>query len=483
MTDQQIDYGRKWYVMAGVAMGIFLSTIDSSIVNVALPTLVQELHAPFAIVEWVVLAYLLTLATLLLSMGRLGDMVGKKPVYVAGFIGFTAGSVLCGLAPSVHWLILFRVLQAIGGAMILALGMAIVTEAFPPAERGRALGLSGAIVSIGIVVGPTLGGLILDVASWHWIFFVNLPVGIAGTLMVLRFVPAGRPAGHQRFDLPGAITLFAALLTALLGMTVGQRLGFDDPRALILFAGSLVLMAAFIVLENRSRQPMLDLRLFRNAMFSISLVSGLMTFISLGGTMILIPFFLQGVLGYEPRQVGLLMATIPVTVGMVAPFSGALSDRVGTRPIAVVGLAVVMLGFYSLSTISTGLSTFGYVLRFVPVGLGLGLFQSPNNSAVLGAVPRQRLGVASGLLSITRIVGQTTGIAVLSAVWTGQVLAYAGSLPAEGAHAAPAPAQVAGLQDIFRLIVGLIGFALVLSVWGLIRERRIGLRVARARED
>jgi EmrB/QacA subfamily drug resistance transporter len=473
MIADQIDYSRKWYVFAGVAMGIFLSTIDGSIVNVALPTLVQELNTHLATVEWVVLAYLLALGTLMLSMGRLGDMIGKKPIYVVGFVIFTLGSVLCGLAPNVYWLIGFRVVQAVGGAMIMALGMAIVTEAFPPSERGRALGLTGSMVSIGIVLGPTLGGLILGALSWHWIFFVNLPVGIVGTLMVIRFVPALKPAGRQRFDLAGAAIFFAGMLTLLLAVTLGQQVGFDDGRVLLLLAGGAAAMIGFVVLEQRVRQPMLNLELFRNRLFSINLVSGFMTFVSMSGTTFLIPFFLQGVLGYEPQQVGLLMAAVPLAVGVVSPLSGALSDRVGTRPITVVGLAMVMVGFWALSTVSVEMTALGYVLRFLPIGIGLGTFQSPNNSAVMGSVPRQRLGVASGLLSITRIVGQTTGIAVLSAVWAGRVVVYHGAPLPEGATSAPAAAQVAGLQDIFLVIVGLIGLGLALSIWALMQEKRI----------
>jgi EmrB/QacA subfamily drug resistance transporter len=427
----------------------------------------------------VVLAYLLALGTLMLSMGRLGDMIGKKPIYVTGFVIFTLGSVLCGLAPNVYWLIGFRVVQAVGGAMIMALGMAIVTEAFPPAERGRALGLTGSMVSIGIVLGPTLGGLILDVASWHWIFFVNLPVGIAGTLMVMRFVPARRPAGRQRFDLAGALIFFAGMLAMLLAVTIGQQAGFDDGRVVLLFAIGAAAAAAFVVVERRTVQPMLDLGLFRNSLFSINLASGWLTFVAMSGTTFLLPFFLQGVLGYDPAKAGLLMASVPLVVGVVAPLSGALSDRVGTRPITVVGLALVMLGFWALSTVSTGMTPLGYVLRFIPVGIGLGTFQSPNNSAVMGAVPRERLGVASGLLSITRIVGQTTGIAVLSAMWAGRVLVHNGAPLPEGANSAPAAAQVAGLHDIFLVIVGLIGLGLALSVWALVQERR-GVRRAAA---
>src|SRR5512139_2468459 len=200
MSLPAVDYSRKWYVLVAVSMGIFLATIDGSIVNVALPTLSREFDASFAVVEWVVLAYLLTLTALLLSFGRLADMLGKKPIYLAGFVIFTLGSVLCAIAPGIYWLIAFRILQAIGATAILALGMAIVTEAFPAEERGRALGITGAVVSIGIIIGPALGGLILAFLSWHWIFLVNLPVGIFGIWLVLRNVPFVQPPGGQRFD-------------------------------------------------------------------------------------------------------------------------------------------------------------------------------------------------------------------------------------------------------------------------------------------
>jgi len=472
MIADQIDYSRKWYVFAGMAMGVFLTTIDGSIVNIALPTLVQELGARLPTVQWVVLSYLLALGTLMLSMGRLGDMIGKKSIYLTGLVIFTTGSVLCGLAPNVYWLIGFRVVQAVGGSMIMALAMAIVTESFPPSERGRALGLTGSMVSIGIVLGPTLGGLILGALSWHWIFFVNLPVGIAGVLIVLRFVPARRPAGRQRFDLAGALTFFVGLLAVLIAVTLGQDAGLEDARVLLLLAGGVATLAGFIAIERRVAEPMLDLKLFRSRLFSVNLTSGLMTFISMSGTTFLIPFFLQNVLGYEPRQMGLLMATVPLAVGVVAPLSGTLSDRVGTRPIAVAGLAVLLAGFMSLTTISTNLTPLGYILRFLPVGIGLGLFQAPNNSAIMGAVPRERLGIASGLLSITRIVGQTTGIALLSALWAARVAFHHGALLPEGATGAPAAAQVAGLHDNFYVIVGLIAFALLLSIWALVQERR-----------
>ncbi len=479
MQQQAVDYSRKWYVMAAVAMSIFLGTIDGSIVNIALPTLVKELNTGFATVQWVVLAYLLGISTLILSTGRLGDMIGKKPVYTTGFVVFTAGSVLCGLAPTVYWLIAFRVVQAVGASMTMALGLAIVTEAFPPSERGKALGIGGAIVSVGIVIGPTLGGLIIDALSWRWIFYVNLPIGIIGTLMAIRFVPNFKPTGRQNFDFLGAITLFVSLLALLLALTMGQQLGFSDSRILVLFGIWLVFLIAFVLIEWNVSQPMIDLRLFKHSLLSVNLVTGFITFIAIAGALILMPFYLEDILGYEPRQVGFFMAIVPIGLGVVAPISGSMSDRFGTRPITVIGLIFLVVGYLAMSTLSSQTTIVGYILRLLPVGLGMGIFQSPNNSAIMGSAPRERLGVVSGLLAITRTLGQTTGIAILGAFWASRVIFHYGTIPTGGATTAPIEAQVAGLQDTFLAVTALISLGLLLSVWGLVQERRLR-RVATA---
>jgi EmrB/QacA subfamily drug resistance transporter len=449
-----------------------LATIDGSIVNVALPTLVNALGTEFAIVQWVVLAYLLTVTTLMLSMGRLGDMVGKKPLYALGFVIFTLGSVLCGFSGTVYALIGFRVLQAVGAAMLMALGTAIVTEAFPPSERGKALGIIGSMVSVGIVTGPVLGGLLIDALSWHWIFFVNLPVGVVGTWMVFRFVPALKPPGGQRFDLLGALALWASLMALLIALTRGQLVGFARPDIVSLLAAWLLLLATFVAVERQVRQPMINLRLFRNRLFDVNLLTGLATFICMSGTIILMPFYLENVLGYSPRNVGFLLAIVPIAVGITAPLSGALSDRVGTRPITVVGLALVLAGFAAVSTLNLDTTGLGYVLRFLPIGIGLGTFQSPNNSAIMGAVPRAQLGVVSGLLALTRSLGQTTGIATLGALWASRVAYHAGSALPRGATLAPAAAQTAALADTFRAAFVLIALALLLATWGLAQERQ-----------
>lgn len=473
MNNEPIDYSRKWYVMTAVSLGIFLATIDGSIVNVALPTLVRELHTDFATVQWVVLAYLLTLTTLTLSVGRLADMWGKKSIYMSGFVLFTLSSMLCGLAPTVGWLIGFRVVQAIGAAMVFALGSAIVTEAFPPQERGRALGITGLVVSVGIVIGPTLGGILIEGFSWHWIFFVNLPVGILGTFLVWRFIRATKPGGEQRFDYWGAVTLFVALLALLLALTLGQNWGFGDNRVLLLLVIWLVFMVIFVVLERITTQPMIDLALFRNRLLNVNLLTGLIVFIAVAGAIILIPFYLENVLGYDTRQVGLLLAALPVALGVTAPISGLLSDYLGTRPLTVIGLAVLAGGYYALSTLTVEATVGDFIWRYGVIGLGVGIFQSPNNSAVMGSAPRERLGVVSGLLAVTRTLGQTTGIAVLGALWAGRVFFHEGESLSEGVTAATAAAQVAGLHDTFIAAAGLMVVALGLAIWGLLQSRQM----------
>lgn len=475
----KIVNNRKWFVLLAVGMGVFLATIDGSIVNVALPTLVNELQTTFPVIQWVVLAYLLTVTTLMLSIGRLADMTGKKKLYTSGFIIFTISSVLCGLAPAVSWLIIFRVIQAIGAAMVMALGTAIITEAFPPNERGMALGISGSIVSIGIIIGPTIGGFILSAVSWRWIFLVNLPIGILGTLLVIRFVPAIRPPGGQRFDFWGAITLFLSLLMLLLALTLGQQSNFTDFASWLLFFSGLVMMGVFIWIERHIEQPMIDLNLFRDKLFSINLITGFITFIAIAGTILLMPFFLENVLGFAPSKIGLLMSVVPLATFFVSPLSGFLSDHFGSRSITFIGLVILVTGFSLVSTLNSQTSELEYILKFLPIGLGMGIFQSPNNSAIMGSAPKERLGIVSGMLAVNRTLGQTTGIALLGAIWTWHVIDVYGRALPEGATSAPPFAQVAGLQSTIWIVVGLLLIAVLLSAWAFVQERKQFKKTAR----
>lgn len=460
----QVDYDKKWYVMASVGLGVFLATLDGSIVNVALPTLTEEFDASFAAIQWVVLGYLLTIGTLLLIVGRLGDMLGKKGIYATGFAVFTIASMVAGLSPTVEALIGFRIVQAVGAAMVSALGIAILTEAFPPHERGKALGLVGSVVSVGIVAGPTVGGVLIDQFNWRWIFFVNLPIGILGTLAALRWVPNIRPKRDQQFDLPGSALMFFTLLTVLLGLTLGQSVGYGSPLILGLFGASVVIFVFFIRTEQRADQPMINLEIFKNVLFSVNLANGFLVFMPLAGIFFIVPFFLTNAMGLEPLQVGLALAASPVALFFVAPIAGSWSDRIGARQITVLGLIVLTGAWLALQALETTTSFWGFVFLLAPVGIGMGIFQSPNNSIIMGSVRQERLGIAGGLLTLIRVLGQVAGIAVVGTVWSVVTESRGGLNDPE--------AVLAGTKAALWMGLGIVVLSLVLALWGWKVERQ-----------
>jgi EmrB/QacA subfamily drug resistance transporter len=469
----QVDYDQKWFVMIAVAASTILATIDASIVNVAFPTLVDELDTSFNVIQWVALGYLLTIATLTLGMGRLGDVVGKKKLFVAGLVVFTIASALCGLVPDVSWLIGFRVLQALGSVMILALGAAILVEAFPARERGKALGWIGTAVSLGIVSGPVIGGLLISSFSWRAIFFVNIPVGIVATFLAVRYVPNLSPPRGQKFDIAGTVLMSIALFSLSLALTLGQDAGFGSPLILGGFALAVLAAVAFVVVELRVESPMLQLRLFRNPMLTVSVTTGFLTYLCLSATFFLLPFYLEGVLGFEVGTVGLLLGAAPLTMGLVSPIAGNLSDRFGIRRLTLFGLVVIAGVYISFSTLGIDTTATHYLLLVVPLGIGVGSFNSPNNSAIMGSVPPEYIGVGGGLLTITRIIGQISGIAVLGSVWATSVAAAAGgTLPDEGASAADPVAQVAGLHTTFLVAGAIMIASVILGAWGMRREQQ-----------
>lgn len=458
--------------MLTVSVGVILATIDGSIVNVAFPTLVDELDTSFNVIQWVALGYLLTIATLTLGVGRLGDIVGKKRIYTAGFTVFTVASALCGLAPTVGWLIGFRVVQALGAVMVLALGAAILVESFPPHERGKALGFIGTAVSVGIITGPVVGGLLISAFTWRAIFFVNIPVGIIATILALRNVPDTPPVPGQRFDFAGAGLLSATLLTLSLALTLGQDLGFAGPLVIALFVASAASLTGFVLVERRVASPMIELSLFRNPSLTVSVVTGFLVFAAISATFFLLPFYLEGVLGFEVRDVGLLLGAAPLVLGVVAPLAGNLSDRIGIRPLTLTGLLILAITYAAFSTLDQDSGVFHYLALAIPIGLGVGIFQSPNNSAIMGAVPRAYAGVGGGILAITRLLGQISGIAVLGSIWAARVAAYAGGISGGEAASADPVSQVAGLHDTFLVAAGIMAIAAAVGAWGFRDERR-----------
>lgn len=469
MASQPGTPRHKWWILFGVGLGVLMSALDATIVNIALPTLVEELHTSFGMVQWVVLSYLLAITSLTLGVARLGDMYGKKRLYLPGLALFVAASALCGLAPGIGWLIGFRALQGLGGVAVSALGAAIVTESFPSTERGKAIGVIGGLVSVGVALGPSLGGVLIEWVNWRAIFWVNVPIGIAALTIVARTVPASAPGpANQRFDALGALVLAATLGSYALGMTLVEQAGFGSRLVIGLLMGTLVGLVIFLVIERRMAQPMIDLSMFRNTLFSINLLMGVLVFVVISANLLILPFYLERVKGFSTAQTGLLLAIVPIATAVIAPISGALSDRFSPRAVSLVGLVMIACGYGLLATLRVDTPVLPYLLRVAPVGIGLGVFQSPNNSAVLGSVRRERLGVASGLLTLTRTLGQTTGVPLMGALFAALTIA-AGGTAIDNAT----PAQlVSGVRGAFVLAGSITLVTLTLAAIALRRSRR-----------
>jgi EmrB/QacA subfamily drug resistance transporter len=480
MTDEPRSLGREGVLaLVGVNLLVFMATLDMSIVNVSLPTLQKVLNTDFATIQWVVVSYVLVLTCLMLLVSRVGDMAGKKQVFTLGIVLFTAASLLCGLAPDVHSLIIFRGLQGIGAAMSQGLGIGIVTEIAPPHMRGRAIGIVGTTVAIGLAAGPPIGGLLIELVGWRFIFLLNVPLGLFAWRFVRRYVPHLPPAQKgQRFDWWGGAITFAALGCYCLGMTWGQDRGFASPVVLVLLGAAVAGLVLFLRVERRVAQPMIDLTIFRNALLSLNLLMGVVLFIA-GAMQFILPFYLQYVQGYGAGQVGLLIGTIPVGMGLVSFTAGSLTDRFGARGVTIVGLAIATAGFAGMSTLTQATPWWGFVARTLPIGIGFGLFLAPNNTAIMSAAPRERLGVVSGLLNYTRVFGQTTGVPLIGSIFTGFVLLREALPDRTGFTEASAGSLVFAVQNTYLVTTGLMLVNLGLAVAAfLLEKRRAGPRPA-----
>jgi EmrB/QacA subfamily drug resistance transporter len=441
---------RRWIALAGIGTGIFMFTLDGSIVNVALPTLVTELSTTFATVQWIVLAYLLVVSSLVLGAARMGDLHGKKRIYLAGLGLFTAASLGCALSPDVRWLIAMRAVQGLGGVFVAALGAAIIAEIFPPRERGRALGFIGTSVLLGVALGPTLGGLILHYTSWHWMFLVNIPIGIVVITLLGRVLPP-MPSSHRRagFDWPGTILLAIGLISLALAFTFGQRQGFGTRPVLALFVLAGAGILAFLVWQRLATSPLIDLRLFANTQLAGGLGACVLAFTVLGGMTFILPFFLQLVGGFQAAQVGLLLGISPVVGGITAPLAGHLADRIGARWVTALGACSVALGCFLLATLDENVSALSFAARVVFVGLGTGMFNAANNASVLNSVKRENLGMASGLLSLMRTLGQSTGVPLAATIFGLLALGHAGGGDTQALLGLPPASLVHGTRWVF----------------------------------
>ena len=461
----------KWLILTAVMLGSFMGPLDGSIVHTVLPDITRFFETEISIAQWVPTVYLLTISCLILLYGRLGDMVGYKRIFLYGLAAFTVASILCGLSQSIWMLIAFRAVQGFAAGMMMAVGFAIVTAAFPPAERGKAMGIYAISIAVGLGLGPTLGGLIAEYLSWRYVFFINVPIGIAALLWGYRIIPRGSTNPGQRLDFAGAATAFVFLTTILLYANRGEGWGWLSPAGIGLLIVALGSGAVFIWIERRSAQPMLNLALFTNRRFSFASLSALLSFMSLSALIFLTPFYLAFALHYSILKVGLVMAVSPIATLFVAPLSGALSDRVGTRGLAVCGMIISALGLYLLSGLQESSDAFDVIWRICIVGAGMGMFQSPNNSAVMGSVPPWHLGISSGILAAMRNVGMVLGIAV-----AGAVLYNVAPIALSGHPGSFSPADIqeflSGLRWAFISGAGIAGIAALTSLLAVDRQRQ-----------
>ena len=431
MQPPDVTSRARWGVLLAIGLGTFMSALDGSVVNITLPVVRESFGASVATVEWVVTIYLLVVSGLLLSVGRLGDLRGHRRVYTTGFLIFLLGSVLCGLAPSAGFLIAARAAQAVGASMLFANAPAILTKSFPPEMRGRALGLQATMTYLGLTVGPSVGGWLTTALGWRWVFYINVPVGLLALALALRFVPRDSGSGAaEEFDLRGALTFTGGLVALLLALNQGHAWGWTAWPTVTLLAGSLVLMGLFLRLERRVAAPMLDLSLFRSRTFSAAAASAVLNYVCVYMVLFLMPFYLQQARGLSPAEAGLLLTAQPMLMAIVAPLSGSLSDRIGTRIPSVLGMGLLGLGLFLLSSLDLESPPGVMVAMLAVAGLGIGIFASPNNSALMGAAPRHRQGIAAGVLALARNVGMVMGVGLAGAVFT-TVLGRAGAL--EGA--------------------------------------------------
>ncbi len=457
----------KWIALSVTTIGALMAAIDSTIVILGLPDMMVKLHADLIEMIWVIMGYILVSTVFLLTFGRVADMFGRVRMYNLGFVVFTIGSALCGISQDATQLILFRLVQGSGAAMMVVNSVAILTEVFPAHERGRALGINAVTFSIGGVLGPILGGLILTFADWRWIFFINVPIGIFGALWGYRALRemSKRKAG-ERFDLIGAGSFSLGLTALLIALTLGIEFSWTSLPILSLFVLFVVMMAAFLWWESRAPSPVLDLALFKNRVYNFSVLAAMMQALAMFAVNFLVVFYLQGVRGYDALTAALLLIPLPLVSSVVAPAGGILADRIGARIPATIGLLLQGAALIWLMQLGPTTPYWQIAVGLALLGLGGGLFYPPNTSAAMNAAPSNRLGVASATLATLRQAGMVTSFALSLAV-------AAGSLPRDvmmqlfvgnnvTLGSAPMQAFIIGMHSAF-----VVSFALSLIAAGI----------------
>jgi EmrB/QacA subfamily drug resistance transporter len=415
----ETDSGYKWMVLLVTTIGSFMAPFDGSIVTIAIPSIASSMMIGLETVVWISLAYLLVLTVLLINAGRLADLRGRKRTYIVGFIIFTIGSILCGASATGSQLVVFRALQGIGAAFIAANSPAIVTESFQSWERGKALGINAMAVYVGLTTGPVIGGILVQSFGWRSIFYVNVPIGIlVVSLASTKLKEKWASSAGERFDFAGAVTLSVALASLLAGLTLGGSFGWYSSATLALLVLTVSAFLLFIYAEHSlARHPIFDLSLFtKNRLFAAANIAALLNYIAISGVTFMMSIYLQDIRGLQPESAGVFLIAMSVAMALLSPPSGWLADRFGSRSLSTVGMVIVTVGLLLLSQLNAASPVGDIVLRLTFLGIGFGLFSSPNTRAVMSSVGADKLGVASGTLSTMRATGQSVGLALATAV-------------------------------------------------------------------
>jgi EmrB/QacA subfamily drug resistance transporter len=414
---------RKWRVLIVVCVAVFMLLLDITVVNVALPNIQKELNTSFTELQWVVDAYALTLAAMMLTAGSLGDLLGRKQVFLTAIALFTAASALCGAAQSPLWLILARGAQGIGGAGMFAVSLAIISQEFHGRERGTAFGIWGATVGAAVAIGPLVGGALTTYVGWRWIFFVNIPIGIACVAGGLRELHESRNEEAGGYDVPGLLTWTAGLFALVLGLFRGPDWGWSSGRVIGLFVAAAVLLAAFVTIELRSRAPMLDIRLFRVPTFTGAQITAFAMSSGMFAQFLFLPLYLESVLGYSAVKAGAIFLPLSLVSFVVAPIAGRLSTRIPVKFLLGGGLAVIGVALLLMHGITLGSTWTTLLAGFIVGGIGIGLVNAPLASTSVSVVEPRRAGMASGINNTFRQVGIATGIAALGAIFQSKISA------------------------------------------------------------
>ena len=418
----------RWLILLIVVMVTFMATLDGSIVNVSLPVMAKALKVTTTNIQLVVTSYLIIISATILVFGRFGDIIGKTTVFKFGIALFTIGSLLCGLTHSLPVLIIARVIQGIGAAGCMANSQGIITEVFPANERGKALGLLGTAVALGALVGPALGGFIVDAASWEYIFLINVPIGVITLFYAFKLLPIGHTKPKGKMDGVGAILFMFTIVPLFAALGKGQSIGFKHPLILVSFLVSIVSFIAFVMVEKKTEDPLLQLQIFENKLFSLSIFCGFISFVAIFCTNIIQPFYLQDVMNFSPSHTGLILMVYPLILMVVAPMSGHLSDKIGSEILTFIGLLFTSIGLLFMSTLNENSTIVSMVIFIGIMSFGNGLFQSPNNSLVMSTVPREKLGIAGSVNALIRNLGMVCGIALATTLLYNRMSAKIGYL-------------------------------------------------------